>query len=242
VQPDSPQQGNITPPQSSPSNRLSAAPKLPRPVLSTIFAFPPNRDTLGGTAYLIVENAGNLLIDCPAWNAANEEFLREKGGVSRLVLTHRGGIGKAKEIQEAMGCKISIQEQEAYLLSGLEVIAFGYELSLSPDCRAIWTPGHSPGSSCVYYTAAGGVLFSGRHLLPNPQGEPLPLRVSKTFHWRRQLQSVQALRDRFTPDTLNYICPGANTGALRGKAVIDRAYERLAHLDLDKLRDAQPLL
>jgi glyoxylase-like metal-dependent hydrolase (beta-lactamase superfamily II) len=242
VQPDSPQKGNFIFPQSSPSNRRPAALKPPRPVLESIFAFPPNRDTLGGTAYFIVENAANLLIDCPAWNETNEQFLREQGGVSALLITHRGGIGRAREIQEAMKCKILIQEQEAYLLPGLDVIAFQHELTLSSHCCAIWTPGHSPGSSCIYYRSAGGVLFSGRHLLPNQQGEPVPLRTSKTFHWPRQIQSVQSLIERFTPETLNYICPGANTGALRGKGVIDQAYDWLAQLDLDKLRHSQSLL
>jgi glyoxylase-like metal-dependent hydrolase (beta-lactamase superfamily II) len=242
VQPDFPQQGNFIPPERLLSNQLPTALKPPRPIFNTIFAFGPNRDTLGGTAYLIVENAGNLLIDCPAWNEANEQFLREKGGVSLLVLTHRGGIGRAKDIQEAMGCKILIQEQEAYLLPELDVMTFQYEMSLNPSCGVIWTPGHSPGSSCLYYNRDGGVLFSGRHLLPNRQGEPMPLYTSKTFHWRRQIQNVKSLLDRFTPETLNYICPGANTGALRGKGVIERAYHRLTQLDLAALLNSQPVL
>ncbi len=241
MQPDSPPQGNFIPPQRSPSNRLPAALKAPRPVLDTIFAFGPNRFTLGGTAYLIVENTGNLLIDCPAWNETTEQFLRAKGGVSLLFLTHRGGIGNAQDIQEATGCQILIQEQEAYLPPGLNVTSFQYELTLSPNCSAIWTPGQSPGSSCLYYKAAGGVLFCGRHLLPNQQGEPVPLRTSKTFHWPRQLQSVKSLIERFTPETLNYICPGANTGALRGKGAIAQAYQRLVQLDLDQMLHSQPL-
>jgi len=68
------------------------------------------------------------------------------------------------------------------------------------------------------------------------------LRTSKTFHWKRQIRSVKSLRDRFTPETLNYICPGANTGALRSQGVIDQAYHRLAQLDLAALLDSQPLL
>lgn len=242
MQPDSPEQGNLIPPHSSPSNRQSAAPKPPRLVLESIFAFPPNRDTLGGTAYFIVKNAVNLLIDCPAWNETNEQFLREHGGISLLVLTHRGGIGKVQEIQSTFGSRILIHEQEAYLLPGLDVMTFQHELELDSNCCAIWTPGHSSGSACLYYRGLGGVLFSGRHLLPNQHGEPVPLRVSKTFHWRRQIQSVKLLRDRFTSETLSYICPGANTGALRGKGIIEQAYHHLAQLDLEALLQAQPLL
>ena len=145
-----------------------------------------------------------------------------------LFLTHRGGIGKAREIQETFGCDILLQEQEAYLLPGLRVTTFQQEFTLSSVAQTIWTPGHSPGSSCLYYTNQGGVLFSGRHLLPNHLGEPVPLRTAKTFHWPRQLKSVQLLLDRFTPETLQFICPGANTGFLRGKRAIKQAYQQLA--------------
>jgi len=232
VQFDSSKENNLVPSQSSPSNQRTAAIKTPQPILNKIFAFPPNRDTLGGTAYFIVENALNFLIDCPAWNQTNEQFLREQGGVSSLFLTHRGGIGRAREIQDTFGCRIFIQEQEAYLLPGLEVTPFHHEFIFSDSCYAIWTPGHSPGSSCLYYAGVGGTLFSGRHLLPNQQGEPIPLKTSKTFHWLRQVRQVKSLIERFTPENLSYICPGANTGFLRGKGVIDQAYQKLSQLDL----------
>lgn len=214
--------------------------KLARAVLDTISAFPPNRDTLGATAYLIVENQTHILIDCPAWDRENQQFLQDRGGVSWLIVTHRGGIGKVKEIQAAFGCQVLIQEQEAYLLPDLEVTTFEQEFNLTPQTQVIWTPGHSPGSSCVYSSVQGGVLFSGRHLLPNQQGLPVPLRTSKTFHWRRQLRSVALLRDRFSPNTLNYLCPGANTGFLRGKRVIEQAYQHLAALDLEAMLETQP--
>ncbi|OCQ91726.1 MBL fold metallo-hydrolase [Oscillatoriales cyanobacterium USR001] len=214
--------------------------KQPRIVLEQIFAFPPNRDTLGATSYLIVENQNNILVDCPAWDEINEAFLRSVGGVQWLFITHRGAIGKVKEIQQATGCAIAIQEQEAYLLPGLNVTPFGENFTLSDRTQAIWTPGHSPGSSCLYYANSGGVLFTGRHLLPNQAGIPTPLRTAKTFHWPRQIQNVQLLIDRFSPETLHYICPAANTGLLRGKRAIAQAYEQLAKLDLATCLHAQP--
>ncbi len=217
-------------------------PKPPRAVLETIFAFPPNRETLGGTAYFIVENDANILVDCPPWDEETANFLNAHGGVNWLFLTHRGGIGKAAEIQQALNCQILIQEQEAYLLPGVPVQTFSQEFPLMPNFSAIWTPGHSPGSSCLYFSAYGGVLFSGRHLLPDQHGDPVPLRTAKTFHWPRQIRSVQSLMDRFTPETLQVICPGANTGFLRGERFIAHAYDRLVHLDLTACSQAKPLL
>lgn len=216
--------------------KSSHLPKSPRPVLDNIFAFVPNRDTLGGTSYFIVGNEGNILIDCPAWDDANHDFIRGYGGVRWLFITHRGAIGKAAAIEQATGCEIFIQEQEAYLLPGINVTSFGQDLTVNPQLQFIWTPGHSPGSACLYYSGHGGVLFTGRHLLPNLQGDVVPLRTAKTFHWPRQISSVKALIERFTPTTLSYLCPGANLGFLRGKQVIDKAYERLLQLDLQGMK------
>lgn len=224
--------------QSDPGQRAT---KTPQTIFDSTFAFPPNRDTLGGTAYLIVENNANILVDCPAWNQTNCDFLQQQGGVQWLVLTHRGGIGKVSQIQQVLGCQVLIQEQESYLLP-LAVTSFRSEFSLSAQTQAIWTPGHSPGSACLYHSRFGGVLFSGRHLLPNQSGRPVPLRTSKTFHWPRQLQSVKSLIQQFTPETLSYLCPGANTGFLRGRRVVEWAYEQLSQLDLGALRHATPVL
>ncbi len=217
-------------------------PKEPRAVLDAIFAFPPNRETLGGTAYFIVENNANFLIDCPAWDEKTQEFLLSHGGLDSLLITHRGAIAKAKEIQEFTGCQIVIQEQIAYLLPNVPVTTFVRELARAPNLTMIWTPGHCPGSACVYYSGSGGVLFTGRHLLPDQQGFPMPLRMSKTFHWPRQLRSIALLQQRLTSDNLTYICPGANTGFLRGKGAIARAGDLLCAINLNALSDATPML
>lgn len=194
--------------------------KLPQVVLPDIFAFPPNRDTLGATAYLILEKDHNILIDAPAWNETNQGFIQEHGGIKWLYLTHRGAIGQALTIQKATGCTILIQEQEAYLLPEATVTSFADAVQLTPHCQGLWTPGHSPGSSCLYYARHGGVLFTGRHLLPDQLGHPVPLRTAKTFHWQRQLKSLHLLQQRFTSANLAYILPGANIGLLHGQKSI----------------------
>jgi glyoxylase-like metal-dependent hydrolase (beta-lactamase superfamily II) len=233
----------------TPQSRPAKAPRLvlteetcAQDRLVPIFAFPPNRDTLGGTSYLIVEKDGNVLIDCPAWDEQSRSFLDAQGGVKQLVITHRGGIGKVRDIQSAFHCDVIIQEQEAYLLPNLKVTPFQENLIISPHLEVIWTSGHSPGTACVYLNACGGVLFSGRHLVVDSQGNPVPLRTAKTFHWLRQIRNVQKLLDRFDRDTLNWICPGGNIGLLRGKSAIEHAYEKLAQLDLEHCVKQQPLL
>lgn len=224
------------------SQEPSQMTKLPQAVFDNIFAFSPNRDTLGGTSYLILEKEGNILVDCPATDKENEDFLRSHGGVKYLFITHRSAIGKAAEIQSKFKCEVIIQEQEAYLLPSVNLTTFSQESILNSLVRLIWTPGHSPGSSCLYYKDFGGLLFSGRHLLPSQQGKVAPLRNSKTFHWPRQIKSVRVLQASFTSSTLQYILPGANTGYLRGKRFIDNAYTHLANLDLSNLLLTQVII
>jgi glyoxylase-like metal-dependent hydrolase (beta-lactamase superfamily II) len=205
----------------SPIPPTPTAAKAPTAIFDDVFALPPNRDTLGGSAYAIISPLGNVLVDAPAWHQLNYDFLTEIGGIATLFITHRGGIGQAAKIAAAMQCEVIIQEQEAYLLPELKPTTFGDRLTLGdPRLRAIWTPGHSPGSSCLYYDNHGGILFSGRHLLPDKDGRPVPLQVSKTFHWPRQLHHARVIRELYPAGLLRYICPGANAGLLRGKGAI----------------------
>ena len=221
------------------STEITASPgktKIPRLILPGIFAFTPNRDTLGATSYFIVDKIGNILFDCPAWQEANQEFIQSQGGVKYLVISHRGGISKnIRQIQQDLGCQVIVQEQEAYLLPEVETTSFGANLQLDSALELLWTPGHSPGSSCLYTPQQGGILFTGRHLLPKSQTEIMPLRTAKTFHWRRQLKSIAYLRDRFDITSLKYVLPGANTGYLRGKGYVDNAWQQLSDLDLEAL-------
>ena len=223
---------NFTAVNNHSANITKPSPKYPKLVLDHVFAFAPNKETLGGTSYLLIHPQGNILIDCPPWQELNQLFCEEKGGVKYLFLTNRDAISKhIRQIQQDLNCDLIIQEQEAYLLPNLQPITFQQDYQVYDNCHLLWTCGYSPGSSCLYYREFGGVLFSGRHLLPISPSEILSLRLKKTFHWQRQLKSVELLKAHFNSDNLQYILPGANTGYLRGKGYIDRAYEKLTSLD-----------
>ncbi len=198
---------------------MSSSLLSPKTILDGIFAFPPQRHTLGGTSYFILGEAlglaGNLLIDCPApeW----QPWCHAQGGIQHLLLTHRDNADQLPQWQNQFQCPIVTQQQEAYLYPGVWVHPFAQTLTVMPDVTLIWTPGYSPGSSCIYLERAGGVLFTGRHLLPNPQGELGLLPTRKTFHWPRQQRSCERLKTWLEERPVGYFCPGANTGFLRGR-------------------------
>jgi glyoxylase-like metal-dependent hydrolase (beta-lactamase superfamily II) len=192
--------------------------KPPRQIRPNLYRFAPNRETLGGTAYLLVTQDGNILIDCPPWDDTVQQWLNALGPVRWLCLTHRDAHSPSlSALQQALDCLVVVQEQEAYLLPHLKVRSFQAQGSIGHSLKALWTPGYSPGSACYYWSDNGGVLFTGRHLLPNPEGVLGPLRYPKTFHWPRQEASVQKVWDYFADKPLRAVCPGGNVGYLRNK-------------------------
>ncbi|BAC89676.1 hypothetical protein [Gloeobacter violaceus] len=194
-----------------------------RRIFADLLSFKPNRHTLGGASYLIVATPdnglrGNWLIDCPAFVEENCTLIEGVGGIGAIFLTHRGAMGQVEEFCRHFRAAVRIHEQEAYLVKAreVEVRAFDGDCELDAGLSALWTPGHSPGSSCLLWQAHGGVLFSGRHLLPTSDGGAMPVRVGRTFHWPRQLASVE----RLGAYSYRHICPGAATGLLRSRRTI----------------------
>ncbi|MFN6185294.1 MAG: MBL fold metallo-hydrolase, partial [Microcystis sp.] len=107
---------------------VSKTTKPPRLILEGLYAFSPNRETLGGTSYRMVENTGNSLVDCPSGEESERDFLLEKG-VRYLFFTHRGGQGKQSDsLQSWLDCEIILQEQEAYLLPHRQITVFQQQI------------------------------------------------------------------------------------------------------------------
>lgn len=211
-----------------------------RQVRQGLWLFAPNRDTQGGSSWLLEGAQGDLLIDCPAWTQANLDLLRGRGAGGTIVLTSREGHGRTRRFQEALGWPVLVQEQEAYLLPGVRQLhSFAEEHQLADGVRLLWTPGPTPGS-CVLHHAAGGWddLFCGRLLQPLAPGVLAPLRQRRTFHWPRQLASVQRLRQWLPAGSPAWIACGGGLGALRGEVLVGDGSGVLAGLDLVRLADA----
>jgi glyoxylase-like metal-dependent hydrolase (beta-lactamase superfamily II) len=208
-----------------------------RQVRPGLWLFAPNRDTLGGSSWLVEGERGDLLIDCPAWTQANLDLLRSRGGQGTIVLTSREAHGRTRRFQEALGWSVLVQEQEAYLLPGVrQLCSFAEEHELAGGVRLLWTPGPTPGS-CVLHHAAPGWdgLFCGRLLQPLAPGALAPLRQRCTFHWRRQLASLRRLQAWLPAGSPAWIACGGGLGALRGEVLVGDGNRVLTGLDLVKL-------
>ena len=201
---------------------VSESGRPPRPVLPGLWLFAPNRDTAGGSSWLLESAAGPVLVDSPALTQANLDALRQQGPEGTIVLTSREGHGRCRRLQEASGWRVVVQEQEAYLLPGVQRLqTFAEALELAPGLRLLWTPGPTPGA-CVLHGRQNGQdgLFCGRLLLPVGPGRLEPLRTPRTFHWPRQQRSLERLRQWLPAGSPGWIACGGGLGALRGEVLV----------------------
>lgn len=195
----------------------------PRQVQPGLWLFSPSRDSQGGSSWLLEAENGlpALLVDCPGFTQANLDFLKglQAGGV--VVLTSREGHGRCRRVQEQLGWPVWVQEQEAYLLPGVEQLQrWGGEQELAGG-RLLWTPGPTPGAAVLHVRRHGlDLLFCGRLLLPTAPRSLAPLRTARTFHWPRQLASLERLRQWLPAGSPGWIACGGGLGALRGEVLV----------------------
>ena len=213
----------------------------PQQVIAGLWLFAPSRESKGGSSWLLEGSAyggdGDLLVDCPGYTQANLEMLQRRSlqvGPGTIVLTSREGHGRCRRFQEAIGWPVLVQEQEAYLLPGVrQCTSFAAEHSLAPGVKLLWTPGPTPGA-CVLHVRAGALdgLFCGRLLVPTGPAALAPLPTARTFHWLRQLRSLELLRGWLPAGSPAWIASGGGLGALRGEKLVTGGAALLASLDL----------
>ena len=195
----------------------------PQIVQAGLWLFAPNRDTQGGSSWLCELGTGDLLIDVPAFTRANLALLQERSRrrPGWIVLTGRDGHGRCRRWQEALGWPVLVQEQEAYLLPGVQQLqTFAGELALSPGLRLLWTPGPTPGACVLHASGEPDVLFCGRLLSPTGPGAAAPLATARSFHWGRWQRSLKTLKAWLPQGSPGWIASGAGLGALAGEKLI----------------------
>ena len=194
----------------------------PQQLRDDLWLFPPNRDCQGGSSWWLEADPEPVLIDCPPLTEATLTALCRLAGsrTPRILLTSREGHGRLRRLQERLGWPVLVQEQEAYLLPNVSALdTFAADHVTASGLRLLWTPGPTPGS-CVVHAPAADLLFCGRLLTPLAPGRLGPLRHGRTFHWPRQLGSLQRLRGWIPSDARPQLASGAGLGALRGERLV----------------------
>jgi len=189
----------------------------PHQLKDGIWVFPPNYHCNSGLSWWIECDPEPVLVDCPPVNKATIQLLKalSLGRNCQIILTNRESHGGISELQDELGWSVLVQEQEAYLLPGLDRLkTFSNDYLTSSGLRLLWTPGPTPGSCVVYAPSPWNVLFCGRLLIPLKSNQLIALHTRRTFHWTRQQKSLVKLREWIPRDSSPLLVSGAGSQSL----------------------------
>jgi len=164
-------------------------PLPPKEMLPDVFAFPPNPDSFGGISYLIAGEKSSFMVDVPEYIEQNIEFIHSRPIPEFIFLTHRDDVADAEMFRESFGSKLIIHKSEKYVINSPD-ITFSEYYDVG-GTRIIHTPGHSPGSSSLFFRG-GRIMFTGDHITAD-RGKPVAEDFSWTFDYELQLKSARKL-------------------------------------------------
>ena len=179
-----------------------------------------SEDSFGAASYLVVREAGNVLVDSPRFSRPLVRRIAELGGVSLMFLTHADDVADHARFRERFGCERILHRADISAdtrsverpIDGLEPV------ELASDLVAIPTPGHTRGSACLLFDDR--VLFTGDHLAwSRSLGHLYAFTGACWYDWDVQIESMEALAAyRF-----EHVLPGH--GAPRSLPVAEMARE-----------------
>lgn len=130
-------------------------------------------------AHLLVTPRGNVLWDCiPLLDEASVEFVRAKGGLSAIAISHPHYYSLMQEWARAFDCPIYLHQADRNWIMDEETeVAFwqGSAKELLPGVMLVHTGGHFPGSAVLHYQPENerGSLFLGDSLYLSRDGKHL---------------------------------------------------------------------
>lgn len=168
-------------------------------------------------AYLIVREAGNILVDSPRFNPVLCKQIDALGGVKYQSLTHRDDIGEHGKWQAHYGSQRIIHQLEVdkrtedveVKLSGQGPWKItGEELKEGEEEREdvvlVFTPGHTSGHVCLFHRD-DKALMSGDHLAATDDYQGLE--IFENFNWYSVPEQVRSVQKLLQYDFL-HVLPG----------------------------------
>ena len=196
----------------------------PQQLKDGLWVFPPNINCNGNRSWWLGCQPESVLIDCPPVNKSTIALLQtlSSGNSARIILTSREAHGRVAELQKELGWPVLVQEQEAYLLPGLNDLGtFSEEHLTKSGLRLLWTPGPTPGSCVVHAPSPWNVLFCGRLLIPMKLNRLVAFRTRRTFHWTRQQKSLEKLRKWLPENPRPSLASGAGIQSAGGGKLVE---------------------
>lgn len=155
-----------------------------------------SRDSFGAASYLIVRDAGNVMVDSPRFTSDLVRRIEELGGIHVLFLTHRDDVADHQRFADHFGCERILHRRDRTpgtrsverFIQGEDPVVLDAEITLVP------VPGHTRGSMCMLYRER--FLFSGDHLAYSPErGHLVAFRGVCWYSWSQLTASMRRLSE-----------------------------------------------
>lgn len=153
-----------------------------------------SRHTAGACSYLLDSADGPIMVDPPRYLPALMERIEARGGVRRLLLTHRDHFAGARKIWQRFKCEVVVHEGDRFRAAGVPATQLrgSAPIALARDALVLPCPGHTRGSVCLLFRDA--VLLSGDHLSwDSARGVFHAHREYCQYDWSRQIDSMRTL-------------------------------------------------
>ncbi|SHM95041.1 hypothetical protein SAMN05444266_11518 [Chitinophaga jiangningensis] len=174
---------------------------------------------IGQRALLVLHPEGNILWDCiPLLDAATVAFIREKGGLRGIAISHPHYYSNMRNWAEMFDCPVYLHEKDkAYIADHHPRVNnwTGTDLSLGNELRIVNTGGHFPGS-CVLL--AGDTLLCGDTMYLSPSMQHLAVMYSYPNRIPLPVAQARAVMEQIMDLPFNHLHGFYDYQNLRGNA------------------------
>ncbi len=169
------------------------------------------RFAIGQRAFLIISDNGNILWDCfPLLNDSTIDFIKSKGGLKAIAISHPHYYSNMNEWAEIFNCPVYIHntDQEWIVDKGKHVTLWsGDEKSLWDTMKLINIGGHFAGSSILHvpFLSLKGTVLCGDTLYLSPSKKHFAVMYSYPNKIPLPLSELKRINKRFESITFDTI-------------------------------------
>jgi len=159
---------------------------------------------IGQRALLLIAPEGNILWDCiPLLNEPTIEFIRSKGGLKAIALSHPHYYTTMNEWAETFGCAVYLhkKDREWIFHPGKKIKLWdGEEMDLWEGIRLLCIGGHFDGASVMHvpFLSEQGAILCGDTFFISPSKKHVSIMYSYPNRIPLSVAAVQSIKDRMT--------------------------------------------
>jgi hypothetical protein len=159
--------------------------------------------SIGQRAMLVLSDGGNVLWDCiPMLDELTIEFIKSKGGLKAIALSHPHYYSNMNDWAEVFDCPVYIHENDAeHVMQKGENISLwqGDELPLWDGIKIMLIGGHFAGSSILHvpFLSKEGTILCGDTLFLSPNKKHFSIVWSSPNRMPLPLTEMKRLKQRF---------------------------------------------